>query len=355
MGKTVNAQDNKGTASKDMQGQPAQQASIAKDTTVSLEDSIKPVELRPTVKLVHPRHPDQEYTGDQAWQLMNRGLMYDQAQSERDRYKEHNALLESQLQKLQTDKEARERDDAIRKRMQEMLPNQQSASKRTSESDDSGLSGWLTDGDEDTGQPPQLDMDKLLSGLSAMTEQQQQKALAGFEETINQRLEEMFNKRAEQEQRGKRQTTWLERTREAKIRGLKTQYPNISDSIINEAVELEDAASYDSLKALQLSQEGNDQGAMDIYLNGEEKRQKAAELRQAMIKSQAEYNVQSRNEAELEGLSRGVLPTDADEERLPEYNRFNAEDSANASKSRLERARELIKRQERASGAYPEE
>jgi len=354
MGKSVNAQG-KETASKDMQGQLAKaQASQAEGSTVSLEDSIKPIELRPTVKLVHPRHPDQEFTGDQAWQLINRGLMYDQAQSERDKLKERNTFLETQLRQLQTDKEARERDESIRRRVQEMLPNQATASKRTSE-EDSGLSDYLTDSDENTGQPPQLDIDKLLAGLSAIQRQEVQKSLGEHEASFQQRLEDLFNKRAEQEQLSKRQTAWLEQIKEAKIRGLKMQYPNISDSIIKEAVEFEDAASYDALRGLQLFQEGNEQGAMDIYFDGEEKKQKAIQLRQAMIKRQHEYDVQSRNEAELEGLSRGVLPSDTGEEEPVKYNKFNSKESAKVHANRLKRAKEMVKRIAIASGALPEE
>ena len=346
MGKS-NAQDTKGTATA-AQGLPEVQASKAQaDLTVSPTD-IQPIQLKPTSKFVHPRYPDQVMSGDQLWQLANRGTGYDKLQSESAKLRERNTFLEQQVNQITTAQEDKDIDARINQRLREMLPQRTPAPQDA----DDGLSNWVT-GDDD-GTPAQgVDPDKIVAGLSVLNAEKEQRIRANLDKHVEERINTLFNQRAEQEQRGKQQSTWLQRTKDAEIRSLKTQYPDIPDDIINEVIELEDSAAYDQLKALAIAEQGNDAGAMDVHFDSKEKRQKAMQLRIQMDAKQRLATTKAQANAELEGLSMGVIPGEDVGETPPEHNRFKHEDTSKHRESIKERAKKLVGMIDASGSAYP--
>jgi len=348
MGKS-NAQDTKGTATA-AQGLPEVQASKAQaNLTVSPTD-IQPIQLKPTSKFVHPRYPDQVMSGDQLWQLANRGTGYDKLQSEAAKLRERNTFLEQQVNQITTVQEERDIDARINQRLREMIPQRTPVSQDA----DDGLSQWVT-GDDDNGTPAQeFNPDKIVAGLSVLNAEKEQRILANIDKLVDERINTLFNQRAEQEQRGKQQSTWLQRTKDAEIRSLKTQYPDIPDDIINEVIELEDSAAYDQLKALAIAEQGNDAGAMDTHFDAKEKRQKAMQLRIQMDAKQRLATTKAQANAELEGLSMGVIPGEDVGETPPEHNRFKHEDTSKHRESIVDRAKKLVGMIDASSSAYPE-
>ena len=346
MGKS-NAQDTKGTATA-AQGLPEVQASKAQaDLTVSPTD-IQPIQLRPTTKFVHPRHPDEVYSGDEAWQLINRGKGYDKLQSEASKLRERNTLLEQQVTQINTAQEARDIEARIDQRVRELVPQRTPAPQDA----DDGLSNWVTG--EDDGTPAQgLDPDKIVAGLNVINAEKEQRLLANVDKLVEERINTLFNNRAEQEQRGKQQSTWLQRTKDAEIRSLKTQYPDVSDEVINEVIELEDSAAYDQLKALSIAEQGNDAGAMDTHFDGKEKRQKAMQLRIQMDARQKVATTKAQADAALEGASMGIIPGEDVGETPPEHNRFNHEETTKHRESLLSRGKKLMGMIDATDSAYP--
>ena len=350
MGKS-NAQDNKETAAA-AKGLPEEQASKAQADLTASPNGIEPFQLTPTNKFVHPRHPEQVMTGDQLWQSANKGFGYDKLLIQFQKAAERNTLLEKQIEQNNATQSNRDIDARIAQRVQEMLPQQQPQAA-PQDADDS-LSQWVTDPEGSTpAQSVAIDSDKIVAGLAAINAEKDQKLLANIDKMVDERLNTMFNNRVEQENKGKQQTAWLQKIRAAKERNLKQQFPDVSDEVIAEAIELEDAAAYDQLKALAMSEDGNDAGAMDTVINAEERRQKAMDLRVNMKVAQDQATTKAQAAAELEGASMGIIPGEDIDAAPPEYNRFKNEDVKKHHESIMERAKKLVGITDAADNALP--
>lgn len=302
----------------------------------------KPVELEATAKFIHPRHPDQEIAGDELWQGYNRGQQADKLTS--DLHKTESKLTEvsEELAILQAEKAQREQNDSITQRLEELgIPK---ASKAVSE----GSDNWLTEGEEKP-----IDPKAILAELTARQESDRQKDLASRDEAIAAKIAETFNVEKQKQAENLRQQKFMDSVRSAKASSLASTRPDIPEKTILEIVDAEQAASYADLQAAQLSNDGKQDEAIDRVLDAEGLRKKGAELRSSTRDDQAQKQREQEAAAELEGLSRGRLPGEDEPKATKHKTLFKPDEVLKARKSRLERAKELIKRTVAAKGQFP--
>lgn len=314
-------------------GQAGSEAPESEGTPSPQTDTVL---LDATKKFSHPRHPEIELSGDEAWRLINRGQEYSRVQSERDKERaerekvaQENAQLKAQLDAMQ--------------RRSEMMQTLKELGVQSGQKDTSDV--W----DEDT--PP--DMEQIASRIETKLPDIVGKRMLSREEQdqiITQRVREIYALEREGQEQQQRLKEGAEKFYAGALAGLQAQYPDIPEKDFKDVLRLEAEARTLERVADQKVAQG-DQTFWEEFADAEAKRKEATERRVELERQQRKTNATRERDAELESLSAGsLLGEEEAEPRTPEYNWRRAREQA---KERKSKAKRMIDRVKQIRGAHP--
>ena len=317
------------------EGKSAEQASDS--TEQADQDGV--VLLDVTKKYRSKRQPDVAISGDELWAGYGRGRQYDKLQSEYQKLQAQDQTARERLAEMEERVAEFETKDRLAKAMRELGVGATGTKATAQEPSDD----WLTP--NENAAYANVSPEEIASRTEQVLRQEFEKRLSPdkVEQLVTERVSRLYS--IEQEKRDaeegrKRAATKI---RSAKLAKLKMDFPDVSESSLQEIVNADAEYMAHVLTAAELSQRGDDQGAIESYLDGVEKQEAALQRQLDLMQQQAKITADRKRAAELEAFSAGSLPgEEAEEEVKPEFNWHEGEKRRQDRKSR---AKALVTRQ----------
>ena len=323
------------------EGKPVEDKQVSTTTEQADVDGVRILDV--TQKYRSKRDPDKAVSGDELWAGYSRGRRFDEVQSENQKLQAHDQAMIQKLSETEERAAQLEADLRMAKAMQNLGVGglQQ---KAVAEDD------WATPGEQDgtlqniTPQDIAGRFDALGNEMKSqlLTPEQQERLLK--DEVA--RLYAIEQAKKDAEEGRTRAAANIDR---AKMARLKTTMPDISDEALRALVGKQKEFIGHALAAVDLSLQGDQQGSIETYMDGDEKLDAMLAQQLKLLQQQTEITAERERQAELESFSSGSLPSSEAEERPdPKYDWHDGEKNR---ASLRDKAKSMITRQKTLRGA----
>lgn len=321
-------------------GKPAEEQASA-STEQADNDGV--IELDVTKKYRSKRNPDVAIPGDELWAGYGRGRQFDKLQSEHQKLQAQDQAKDERLAQLEERLAELEAKERMVKAMQDLgigASGQKSVTKNTADD-------WLTPDDSSEQNPyPAVNPSEIASRAEDVFKSELDSRLdpAKIEQMVNERVAQLYSTEQEKRDAEERRRRAATKIRGAKLAKLKNVYPDISEDSLAEVVATQTEYMGHVLAAADLSRRGDDQAAIETFLDGEEKLEAMLAKQLDFAKQQQTITAERDRQAELEAFSAGTIASKEDEE--PEESEYNWHEAEKKRTSRRQRAKELVTRRQ---------
>lgn len=315
------------------QGKPAAQASAS--TEQADQDGVVLIDV--TKKYRSRRNPDAAISGDELWAGYGRGRQFDKLQSEYQKLQAQDQTARERIAKMEERVAQYETNERLTKAMRDVGIGQ----KPTAQSDSED---WLTPGENDQSAYGNINPNEIANRAEQVLRQEFETRLSPdkLEQLVTERVSRLYSIDKEKQDAEASRARAADKIRRAKFAKLKMDLPDISESALSEIVSADGEYMAHVLAAAELSQRGDDQAAIETYLDGIEKQESAMKKQMDFMQQQTKINAQRQREADLEAFSSGSAPGEEGQEEIKPT--FNWHEGQKNRESRKERAKALVTR-----------
>ena len=329
------------TGVQDQGGKPVDKASATAEQT----DVDGVILLSTTKKYRSKRDPDKAVSGDEVWAGYSRGLRFDDLQSKHQKLE---AQDQAKAEKLVAQEEhiAQLEADARMAKAIQNLGVGGSGQKAVEPLDD-----WATPGELNGGTPPNATPQDIASRFDSLGNEMKSQLLTP------ERQEQILREEAAQlyaQEQGRRdvqeaRNRAADNINSAKLASLKANYPDISEQTLQSLAATQKEFLAHAVGSIDLSLQGDQQGSMQTYMDGEEKLEAMLAKQLELKEQQAKITAERERQAELEAYSSGGIPQEKDDEpNEPEYDWHKTDAKRETIR---DKAKNMITRQKQLKGA----